>query len=183
MSDKQKRSWDQAAGSTFQQWMDSRVAHRSTRTYDWNALKFQTQVDPKYGRAQMRYIGTGGTGVSGDSNSVPAEHFTFSTMVLPAGHEGPLHIHYDVEEVFFVLRGKVKMIAESVDGKEKWEAIVHERDLISWPPGVYRGEINIGDEEALMLVMLGAAKPETPTYRPNDPLSKIKRPVKSTEAA
>ncbi len=77
----------------------------------------------------------------------------------------------------------VAPIAESVDGKEKWEAIVGERDLISWPPGVYRGEINIGDEEALMLVMLGAAKPETPTYRPNDPLSKIKRPAKSAEAA
>ena len=183
MSDKQKRSWDRPEGATLKQWMDSRVAHRSSLTYDWNALKFQTEVDPKYGRAQMRYIGTGGTGVSGDTNSVPAEHFTFSTMILPAGHEGPLHIHYDVEEVFFVLRGTVKMIAESVDGKEKWEAIVHERDLISWPPGVYRGEINIGDEEALMLVMLGAAKPETPTYRPGDPLSKIKRPVKAAEAA
>ena len=84
-------------------------------------------------------------------------------------------ISTNVEEVFFVLRGKVKMIAESIDGKEKWEAIVQERDLISWPPGVYRGEINIGDEEALMLVMLGAAKPETPTYRPGDPLTKIKR--------
>lgn len=175
MTDKQKRSWDQAEGSSFQQWMDSRVAQRATRTYDWNALKFQTQVDPKYGRAQMRYIGTGGTGVSGDTSSIPAEHFTFSTMILPAGHEGPLHIHYDVEEVFFVLRGTVKMIAESQDGSQKWETIVRERDLISWPPGVYRGEINIGDEEALMLVMLGAAKPETPTYRPGDPLTKVKR--------
>lgn len=174
MTDKQKRSWDQPEGASFKEWMDSRVARRETRTYDWNALKFQADFDPKYGRAQMRYIGTGGTGVSGDSNSVPAEHFTFSTMVLPAGHEGPLHIHYDVEEVFFVLRGKVKMIAETEAG-ERWEVIVNERDLISWPPGVYRGEINIGDEEALMLVMLGAAKPQTPTYRPGDPLSKIKR--------
>lgn len=175
MTEKQNRSWDQPEGASFKQWMDSRVAPRSARTYDWNALKFQTQVDPKYARAQMRYIGTGGTGVSGDTSSIPAEHFTFSTMILPAGHEGPLHIHYDVEEVFFVLRGTVKMIAESQDGSQKWETIVRERDLISWPPGVYRGEINIGDEEALMLVMLGAAKPETPTYRPGDPLTKIKR--------
>ena len=172
MAEQQKRSWDRPAGASLKQWMESRIARRATRTYDWNALKFQTQVDPKYGRAQMRYVGTG---VAGDTNTVPAEHFTFSTMVLPAGHEGPLHIHYDVEEIFFVLRGKVKMIAESQDGSEKWEMEVGERDLISWPPGVYRGEINIGDEEALMLVMLGAAKPETPTYRPNDPLSKLKR--------
>ena len=74
-----------------------------------------------------------------------------------------------------MLRGKVKMIAESIDGKEKWEAIVQERDLISWPPGVYRGEINIGDEEALMCVIVGNAKPVTPTYPPSHPLAQIKR--------
>ncbi len=173
MAEKQKRSWDQPEGANFQQWMDTRVARRSTRTYDWNALKFQADHDPKYGRAQMRYIGTGGTGVASDSNTIPAEHFTFSTMILPAGHEGPLHLHTDVEEIFFVLRGKVKLIAEK-DG-QRWEAIVGERDLISWPPGVYRGEVNIGDEEALMCVMLGSARPITPTYPPDHPLANIKR--------
>ena len=61
----------------------------------------------------MRYIGTGGTGVTTDNNTVPAEHFTFSTMVLPAGCEGPLHLHTDAEEVFFVLRGnKLRFIIE-----------------------------------------------------------------------
>lgn len=173
MAETQKRSWDPPEGASFQRWMDSRVARRSTRTYDWNALKFQADHDPKYGRAQMRYIGTGGTGVASDSNTIPAEHFTFSTMILPAGHEGPLHLHTDVEEIFFVLRGKVKLIAEK-DG-ERWEAIVGERDLISWPPGVYRGEVNIGDEEALMCVMLGSARPITPTYPPDHPLASIKR--------
>jgi quercetin dioxygenase-like cupin family protein len=82
-------------------------------------------------------------------------------------------VHNDVEEIFFVLRGKVKLVAEK-DG-ERWEAIVGERDLISWPPGVYRGEINIGEEDALMCVMLGSAKPVTPTYPPDHPLAKIKR--------
>ncbi|HEY7244469.1 MAG TPA: cupin domain-containing protein [Xanthobacteraceae bacterium] len=166
-------SWERPAGTTLAQWMDSRVARFSTRKYDWNALKFQADYDPKYRRAQMRYIGTGGTGITTDQNTVPAEHFTFSTMILPAGAEGPLHVHNDVEEVFFVLRGKVKLIAEK-DG-ERWEVIVGERDLISWPPGVYRGEINIGEEDALMCVMLGSPKPVTPTYPPEHPLSKIKR--------
>ena len=160
---------------TMEEWVESRIARFEGRKYDWNALKFQADYDPKYRRAQMRYIGTGATGVANDTNTVQADHFTFSTMVLPAGHEGPLHIHNDVEEVFFVLRGKVKMIAESIDGKEKWEAIVQERDLISWPPGVYRGEINIGQEEALMCVMLGTPKPHVPTYPEDHPLSKVKR--------
>ena len=160
-------------GHTFAQWLESRVARFPTRRYDWDALKFQADYDPKCRRAQMRYMGTGGTGVASDSNTVPAAHFTFSTMVIPAGNIGPSHIHYDVEEVFFVMRGKMKIVCEK-DG-ERWESVLNERDLISVPPGVYREEVNIGDEDALMCVMLGAPKPITPVYPPDSPLTKIKR--------
>lgn len=163
----------QQPGQSFAEWMDSRVARKSTRRYDWDALKFQADYDPRYRRAQMRYVGTGGTGVNKDANTVPAAHFTFSTMVIPAGNIGPSHIHYDVEEIFFVMRGQMKVVCEK-DG-QKWEAVIGERDLISVPPGVYREEHNIGDEDALMCVMLGSPQPITPTYPPDSPLSKIKR--------
>jgi mannose-6-phosphate isomerase-like protein (cupin superfamily) len=163
----------QQSGQSFAQWMDSRVARKSTRRYDWDALKFQADFDPRYRRAQMRYVGTGGTGVSSDSNTVPSAHFTFSTMVIPAGNIGPSHIHYDVEEIFFVIRGVMQVVCEK-DG-QRWEATLGERDLISVPPGVYREERNIGDEDALMCVMLGTPKPITPAYPPDSPLAKIKR--------
>lgn len=163
----------QQPGQGFAEWMESRVARKATRRYDWDALKFQADYDPKYRRAQMRYVGTGGTGVNKDANTVPASHFTFSTMVIPAGNIGPSHIHYDVEEIFFVMRGQMKVICEK-DG-QKWEAVIGERDLISVPPGVYREEHNIGDEDALMCVMLGSPRPITPTYPPDSPLAKIKR--------
>lgn len=163
----------QKSGQSFEQWMESRVARRASRRYDWDALKFQADYDPKYRRAQMRYVGTGGTGVAKDTNTVPSAHFTFSTMVIPAGGVGPMHIHYDVEEIFFVMRGAMKVICEK-DG-QRWEATLGERDLISVPPGVYREEHNIGDEDALMCVMLGSPKPITPVYPPDSPLSKIKR--------
>jgi quercetin dioxygenase-like cupin family protein len=167
------RSWDRPADASFEAWMDTRVARFATRRYDWDALKFQADFDPTYRRAQMRYVGTGGTGVASDMNTVPAEHFTFSTMVIPAGHEGPSHLHVDVEEVFFVIRGKMRVILEK-DG-ETYETVLTDRDLVSVPPGVYRREINIGDEDALMCVMLGSPKPVTPTYPPDHPLAKIKR--------
>ncbi len=163
----------QKADQSFAQWMESRVARKSTRRYDWDALKFQADFDPTYRRAQMRYVGTGGTGVAKDGNTVPSAHFTFSTMVIPAGNIGPSHIHHDVEEIFFVLRGAMKVICEK-DG-QRWEATLGERDLISVPPGVYREEHNIGDEDALMCVMLGSPKPITPVYPPDSPLAKIKR--------
>lgn len=166
-------NWEQPAGASFAQWMESRVARFSTRKYDFDALKFQADFDPKYRRGQMRYIGTGGTGVAADSNTIPADHFTFSTMVIPAGHEGPPHLHVDVEEVFFLLRGKLKVVLEK-DG-ERFETIMAERDVISVPPGVYREEINIGDEDALMCVMLGSKKPVTPTYPASHPLATISR--------
>ncbi len=174
------QSWDRPEGANFTQWMETRVARHSTRKYDWNALKFQADYDPKYRRAQMRYVGTGGTGVAADANVVPAGGFTFSTMLIPAGHIGPMHIHTDVEEIFFVMRGRMKVILEQ-DG-ERWEATLGERDLISVPPGVYREEHNIGEEDALMCVMLGAPVPITPTYPPDSPLAKIKRAQSPSEA-
>jgi mannose-6-phosphate isomerase-like protein (cupin superfamily) len=161
------------AGQSFAAWLDSRVARFATRSYDWDALKFQADFDPKYRRAQMRYVGTGATGVASDNNTVPVGHFTFSTMVIPAGHEGPSHIHYDVEEIFFMLRGTLKVVCEK-DG-QRWETILNDRDLISVPPGVYREEINIGDEDALMCVMLGSPAPIRPTYPPDSPLARLKR--------
>ena len=162
-----------SGGNSLAAQITSRIARHETRRYDWDALKFQADFDPKYGRAQMRYVGTGGTGVAADTNVVPSEHFTFSTMLIPAGHEGPMHLHTDVEEIFFVLRGTVKVTCER-DG-ESYEAVLKERDLISIPPGVYRGEVNIGEEDCLMCVMLGSSKPVTPTYPPDHPLAKIKR--------
>jgi quercetin dioxygenase-like cupin family protein len=150
-----------------------RIARLDTRTYDWDALKFQADYDKKYRRAQLRYVGTGGTGVASDDNAVPAENFTFSTMLLPAGCEGPLHIHTDVEEVFFMMRGKIRLFFEK-DG-ETWETELGERDLCSVPAGVYRGLRNDSDEDALMCIMLGASKPVTPTYPPDHPVAKLKR--------
>ena len=105
LEEQQAQSWDRPEGASFSEWMES-------RSYDWNALKFQADFDPKYRRAQMRYVGTGGTGVASDKRSVPAEHFTFSTMIIPAGNEGPMHLHTDVEEIFLSCAEKSRSCAK-----------------------------------------------------------------------
>jgi mannose-6-phosphate isomerase-like protein (cupin superfamily) len=147
-STERRPGWDKPDGVSLADWMESRIARFEGRTYDWDALKFQADYDPKYRRAQMRYMGTGAAGVSSDTNTVPSDHFTFSTMVLPAGCEGPMHVHDDVEEVFFMLRGRIRLTCGQ------------------------------GEEEALMCVMLGTPKPVTPTYPLDHPLSSIKRDKK-----
>lgn len=147
------------------------VARLADRKLDFNVLKFQEELDPRYRRAQMRYIGRGAT-ANNDANVIQADHFTLSTMVLPKGCIGPLHLHDDVEEVFFILKGKVTALIES-EG-QYFEIPLNERDCISAPPGVYRGVRNDGDDEAMMLVMLGASKPNLPTYPVGSELEEVR---------
>jgi mannose-6-phosphate isomerase-like protein (cupin superfamily) len=165
--------WRKPAGKHLGEWLERRTARHETRSYDWKALGWQAEVDPKYRRAQTRYIGTGAAGVREDADTIPAEHFTFSTMILPAGCEGPLHVHHDVEEAFFVLRGKRIRLFFEYEG-ETWETELGERDVISVPPGVYRGLRNEGQEEALMCVLLGNNKPDLPDYPEDHPIARAK---------
>jgi len=175
-------TWEKPAGKSLADWLETRTARFDTRRYDWNALKFQADFDPKYKRAQCRYIGTGATGVASDSNTVPAEHFTFSTMILPAGCEGPLHVHYDAEEVFFVLKANRLRLLFEFEG-ETWDTLLRDRDLISIPPGVYRGLKNEGEEEALMCVLLGTPKPNVPDYPEGHPLMELRKRRREIAAA
>ncbi|MBI4491399.1 MAG: VOC family protein [Chloroflexi bacterium] len=153
--------------------IDRRIARLEDRKLDWEALAFQARVEPRFRRAQMRYVGGGGTGKHDDPNVIQAEHFTFSTMLLPPGSEGPLHTHHDVEEVFFVLKGQVTCFFE-LDG-ERVERTLGPRDLAWIPAGVSRGERNDTDEVALMIVVLGTGRPQLPTYPEGSPLHGVKR--------
>lgn len=112
-------------------------------------------------------------GVAEDASTVQSEHFTLSSMILPAGGQGPLHLHAAAEEVFFILRGRVKLTAER--NGDTWGTEASDRDLISWPFGANRGMVAIGDEEALMRVIGGTAKPTNPTFPPGHTLSNVER--------
>ncbi|MXQ55735.1 cupin domain-containing protein [Shimazuella alba] len=169
--------------SFVQEFEKKYVARLKDREFDFNVLSFQEKVDPKYRRAQIRYIGGGGTGMHNDQNVIKAEGFTLSTMLLPPGSEGPLHLHHDVEEVFFVIKGKAIALIQEKDGEEVYEIPLDTRDCISTPPGVYRGIKNHTDEEALFLVMIGTKKPQLPTYHEGSELEKIRIERQKAKAA
>ncbi len=157
------------AGGNIAVWLDSSVARFAARSYDWDALKFQATFDTKYRRAQMRYAGIDATSLASDDNTVPVGNFTFSTMAIPAAHEGSSHIHYDMEANFVMLRGTPKVVCDK-DG-QRWEMVRKDRDHLSVPQGAYREDINIGDEDALMCVMLGSPAPICPVCPPDSPLA------------
>lgn len=146
--------------------IDASIATNESRHIDFDTLAFQTKAGEKFRRGQARYIGSGATGDhDDDENIIPADNFTFSNMVLPAGCVGPEHTHHDVEEVFFVLQGTVRFSVHDVeDGNKKVSRDLSKWDLIRVPAGVPRSLETISDEDARICVIIGAKKPQIPTY-------------------
>lgn len=157
--------------------IDSFMATRESRSEDWDTLAFQTKAGEQFRRAQIRYMGSGGTGRhEQDERIIQADHFTFSNMFLPPGAEGPEHNHHDVEEAFFVLEGTIEVrIHDLEDGTKSVARELSYRDFIKVPAGVPRSLKNVGDTPALFCVMLGTGKPEIPSYPPTSPMVGITR--------
>ena len=139
--------------------LSQRVARFVDRKADWDAFA-DARVEG-YRRAQHRFIGSGASGKA-DASVIPAEHFTLSVMFLPPGQGNAAHTH-EVEEVFFVLRGKVLVFLEDEAGNRA-ETVLGPWDCVSCPADVMHGFENVGLEPAYLQVMLGKARPDLMTY-------------------
>ncbi|GAA4834185.1 cupin domain-containing protein [Saccharopolyspora rosea] len=168
---------DTGTHAHLEQLIDSCIASRESRHEDWDTLAFQTKAGDEFRRAQIRYIGSGATGDHETDNRIlPSKHFTFSNMRLPAGAVGPEHTHHDVEEVFYVLEGRLEVTVHDVeDGTKTATRELGYRDLIRVPAGVPRSLRTIGDSDALFCVIIGAQKPQLPTYPATSPMHGITR--------
>ncbi|HEY7365727.1 MAG TPA: cupin domain-containing protein [Methylomirabilota bacterium] len=136
-----------------------RIARFVDRRPDWDA--FADARLEGYRRAQHRYIGSGASGKA-DASVIPAEHFTLSVMFVPPGQGNAPHTH-EVEEVFFVLDGKVRVFLQDDTGARA-EAVLGRWDCVSCPAHVVHGFENVGLEPAYLQVMLGKAQPALMSY-------------------
>ena len=147
----------------LEQFTDSLILTKETRHEDWDTLGFQAKAGDQFRRAQIRYVGSGATGDhEGDTRTIKSRGFTFSNMLLPPGAEGPEHTHHDAEEAFFVLEGEVEVGVHR--NGEVVKRTLGYRDMIVVPAGVPRSLKNNGDTDALFCVIIGAQKPQVPTY-------------------
>ena len=144
---------------TLDEMLRTHVARFTDRRADWDAFA-DARVEG-FKRAQHRFIGSGASGQV-DAAVIPAQHFTLSVMFVPPGQGNAPHTH-EVEEVFFILRGKVRVFFEDGRG-ERVEAVLGEWDCVSAPANVIHGFENVGLEPAYLQVMLGKAQPELMTY-------------------
>src|SRR5262245_3763222 len=148
-----------AMAETLEAMLARQVARFTDRTADWDAFA-DARIDG-YRRAQHRFIGSGASGKV-DASVIPAEHFTLSVMFVPPGQGNAAHTH-EVEEVFFILRGKVKVFIEDGAGGRA-ETVLGPWDCASCPAGVIHGFVNVGLEPAYLQVMLGKARPDLMSY-------------------
>ena len=139
--------------------LERQVARFVDRVGDWDAFA-DARVEG-YRRAQHRFIGFGASGKA-DGNYIPAEHFTLSIMFVPPGQGNAAHTH-EVEEVFFILKGKVKVFFEDGAGG-RVETVLGPWDCVSCPANVVHGYENVGLEPAYLQVMLGKARPDLMSY-------------------
>ena len=98
---------DTNATVTLKERLAGRVARYADRREDWSVFGSETALDPRYARAQRRYLGaSGSTDPSDLRGSIPATAFTMSIQTMPAGNRIPVHCH-ETEEVFFIPRRRM----------------------------------------------------------------------------
>src|ERR1700748_3794908 len=100
---------DTIAATPLQLKLASRVARFADRREDWSVFGFETALDPRFARAQRRYLGASGSTDHKDlRGSIPASAFTMSTQSMPPANQIPMHCH-ETEEIFFILDGAARV--------------------------------------------------------------------------
>ena len=138
------------------------VQRYGSKELDWEPFAAQGDLKEEYRRAHVRMVGASITGKHYEPGTVTANNFTLSVMMMPPGAEAPSHAH-EVEEVFFVVKGELTAWWEDDDGRIV-DTVLKEREMIFSPAGIMHGLRNHTDEEALVQVVIGAGRPQKPTY-------------------
>ena len=116
------------------------------KVFDWDAFPANRGFS-ELERAQIRYIGAGGSPKVDDPNTLPPEHFTLSMVHQPPGKYAASHMH-EIEEAFLVLDG-VLTIGWSWDD-EVIEVRLGPRDMCLNASGRPHGFRNDGVNPVLM---------------------------------
>jgi mannose-6-phosphate isomerase-like protein (cupin superfamily) len=130
------------------------------KSFDWDAFP-ASRGFPDLTRAQLRYVGAGGSPKVGDPSTMKAEHFTFSLVNQPVGKFAASHAH-EVVEHFFILQGVLTV--GTVWGDEVVEVKLGPKDMLLNKSGRPHGFRNDGVEPVLMQISVGSGTPEMPVH-------------------
>ncbi|MBM3572138.1 MAG: cupin domain-containing protein [Alphaproteobacteria bacterium] len=136
------------------------IGRHTDKQFDWDAFPANRGY-ADLARAQMRYVGAGGSPKNNDRSTLPPGNYTVSLVHQPPGKYAALHAH-EIEEAFLVLDG-VLTVGWQLDG-DVIAAKLGPRDMIMNTAGVPHGFRNDGVEAVLMSIMVGRGKPHLPVY-------------------
>lgn len=136
------------------------VVRHVDKTFDWDAFP-SNRGFPELERAQMRYIGAGGSPKVGEVGTLPPKNFTLSLIYKHVGKYAACHAH-EIEESFLILKG-VLTVGWERDG-EVVEVRLGPKDMILNARDVGHGFRTDGVEPVLMSISVDVGKPLPPRY-------------------
>lgn len=145
------------------------IGRHTDKSFDWDAFP-GSRGFPELERAQMRYIGAGGSPKADDPSTLKPGQFTLSLVNQPVGKYAACHSH-EVVEHFLVLEGVLTV--GWAWGDEVIEARLGPKDMVLNQAGRPHGFRNDGVEPVLMSISVGTGMPKPPVYvchpRDSDP--------------
>jgi mannose-6-phosphate isomerase-like protein (cupin superfamily) len=136
------------------------IGRHTDKSFDWDAFP-GSRGFPELERAQMRYIGAGGSPKADDPSTLKPGQFTLSLVHQPVGKYAACHSH-EVVEHFLVLEGVLTV--GWAWGDEVIEARLGPKDMVLNQLGRPHGFRNDGVEPVLMSISVGSGMPKPPVY-------------------
>ncbi|GHG91526.1 cupin domain-containing protein [Pseudodonghicola xiamenensis] len=130
------------------------------KVFDWNAFPSNAGFE-ELARAQMRYIGAGGSPKVGDTSTMKPDHFTLSLIYKEPGHYAACHSH-EIEESFLIIDGAL-IVGWEKDG-EVVEVNLGPKDMILNVREIGHGFRVDGVEPVMMSISVDVGKPLPPVY-------------------
>jgi mannose-6-phosphate isomerase-like protein (cupin superfamily) len=140
--------------------MRSAIGRHTDKSFDWDAFPGSAGY-PELTRAQMRYIGAGGSPKVDDPHTLRPGAFTLSLIHQPVGKYAACHSH-EVVEHFLVLGGVLTV--GWAWGEDVIEARLGPLDMVLNQKGRPHGFRNDGVGPVLMSISVGSGMPKPPVY-------------------
>ncbi|MDA3631051.1 cupin domain-containing protein [Saccharopolyspora oryzae] len=137
------------------------VGRHIEKIWDWDAFP-ASRGYPELARAQMRYIGSGGSPKTGDETTLVPKHFTTSLLYQDPDRYAAVHTH-EIEEIFLIHSGRM-VVSWDFDG-EFVDIVLGPGDALVNPAERAHGFRNDGPEPIVAQFMVGHPKPMMPNYR------------------
>jgi mannose-6-phosphate isomerase-like protein (cupin superfamily) len=160
--------------TTIAETLNANLGRYLDKHWDWDAFPANRGY-AELERAQMRYIGAGGSPKVGDPGTLAPGAFTCSLIYQEVGKRASVHFH-QIEELFFIHAGTLTMTWQFDD--ELVDFTLGPGDAVLNPLNRPHGFRNDGPEDVVMQIMVATAGPMSPTYTDHPAKAAENRPLR-----